>query len=128
MTFITKCLRTAWRYTYRGASGRVKRIIFWGSFLGHFNKVQSNPELLNKANTIMLLTRDSAALALPARLNQLLWGDNAAIPNVEAFLKGISPGAKEAFVKSVPLWLRYAEYDKMSRDMDKFVKFSAHLA
>lgn len=128
MTFITKCFRMVSRYIYCGASRRVKRIIFWGSVLGHFNKVRSNPELLKKANTIMLLTRDSAALALPARLNQLMWEDNSVISNVEACLKGISPGAKEAFVKSIPLWLRYAEYDKMSRDMDKFVKFSAHLA
>lgn len=109
------------RIIYRLLSVRVKRMIFWGSVIGYFKGNHVAVETLKEANNKLKLCKDSKALALPVSINSVMWWDNNVIDTIEQCLINYNYVSKEKFLNEIPSWLRYAEKESMSKDLDKFV-------
>jgi hypothetical protein len=97
-----------------------KRLVLWSTLYGRMCGQQSfTKEQCDRLNGAMVLVKDNAALALPAKLGKFIWSDleacTAAVRKAIRGEKGPEEAAAE-FLRSIPTFLRYASDALMLKD------------
>lgn len=96
-------------------------MVFWASVVGHFQDTFKDPSFLNKVNNALALSKDLRALELPTLFHHFVWDKSVIDVTLKEYVIHKDVKFKEAFVLSLPMWLKYASFEKIEQDIDKFI-------
>lgn len=106
---------------------RTKRLILFASLSARFcgDKSKFNSTTLHKLNSVMALSSEDQALALPVHLSKVIWKTDAG--NVMLYPTPQTDAAPaedlvNSILNEIPSWLRYSNRKGMREDLVQLMK------
>lgn len=100
---------------------RTKRLILFASLSARFcgDKTKFNSTTLHKLNSVMSLSSEDKALALPVHLSQVIWKGDAGNVVLYPTSSDAQPAddVVNAILNEIPEWLRYGNLKGMREDL-----------
>lgn len=103
---------------------RTKRLILFASLSARIcdDKTKFNSATLHKLNSVMALSSEDQALALPVQLSKVIWkkdsGNVLLYPTKDA---AAAEGVVDKIMSEIPGWLKYSNKKGMREDLQRLL-------